>query len=296
MLTQRRPGRWQAFILALLVTVIAVGNVVLANGLPTPTFYMEFNNAPEGRPYYVILLTADPEYVVDFDNVGVHGTIVGEERLRETSIPAFLEEYKDPDGFQVSPNPIIMCEGDTYNGYFVPFYNGNTYRFIIYWDDTDEYKITEVFSLSDYNTRYGVDLNEDSDELSVKDVSDRYWLSKTYPGTIFRLIFTVVGEFIIALFFGLFKKKELLTVLVTNLISNLIAQAMILFMVSIYIAAFLIIEALVIVVEYLVYRKFFDKERSNGRIWAYSIVANIVTALSSFVIFFFQMIMLGYER
>ena len=75
--------------------------------------------------------------------------------LESTSIPGFLESYEDPDGLTPAPNPVIMCEGDTFNGFFVPYQNGNQYRIVIYWDDTGEYKITEVFELKRDGIRYG---------------------------------------------------------------------------------------------------------------------------------------------
>ena len=293
-ITVRKTSNWKAFVLALVITILTVGNIVLANGLPPPTFYTEFNNAPEGRPYYVILFANAPDYSVDFIGVGVHGTMVDAEMMKNTSIREFLDSYEDPDKLLRAPNPIIMCEGDTYNGYFVPYLNGTHYRFVIYWDDTGEYKITEVFELARSGVRYGVDLSEEGDVLSVRDVSTEHDIKTRLPGTLFRLVMTRIGEFIIALFYGFFKKKELLTVIITNVVSNLIAQAMSLFLFGIYFLGFLIIEGVVIVAEYFVYRKFFDEERSNGRIWGYSIVANLVTAAFSFIVMCFQLMVMAY--
>lgn len=294
MMNSHRIGRWQAFVLALVMTVMTLGNIVFANSLPSPTFYTEFNNAPEGRPYYVILLTDAPEYNVPFYDVGVHGTVMDEQMLEDTSIPEFIETYEDPDGFHIADNPVIMCEGDTYNGYFVSYEEDYNYRFIIYWDDTGEYKITESFKVSE--ARYSVDLSEDGELLSIEDVSFDYWIKSMLPGTLFRVVFTVVLEFIIALFFCFFRKKELLTVLVTNIVSNLIAQAIAVLLFGIYLFGFLLIEIAVIVVEFYIYRKFFDKGRSNGRIWAYTIVANLVTAAFSFVSMCFELLVLSYTR
>ena len=294
MMNSHRISRWQAFVLALVMTVMAFGNIVLANSLPSPTFYTEFNNAPEGRPYYVILFTDAPEYNVPFYDVGVHGTVMDEQMLEDTSIPEFIETYEDPDGFHIADNPVIMCEGDTYNGYFVSSDEEYNYRFVIYWDDTGEYKITESFKISD--GRYGVDLSEESELLSIEDVSFDYWIKSMLPGALFRLGWTVVLEFIIALFFCFFRKKELLTVLVTNIVSNLIAQAIAVLMFGIYLFGFLFIEIAVIVVEFYIYRKFFDKSRSNGRIWAYTIVANLVTATFSFVSVFIESLIISYQR
>ena len=297
-MTVRKTSRWEAFVLAIVITVLTVGNFVLANGLPAPDFYAEFNNAPEGRPYYVILFTENTEnaYYDAFFDVGIHGTVVDEEMMNNTSIPEFLESYEDPDGLVPAPNPIIMCEGDTYNGYFIPYQNRNHYRFVIYWDDTGEYRITDVFDVEKNDVRYGVDLSEEGEVLSIRDVSTEHWIKRILPGTFIRLGLTVAGEFIIALFFCFFKKKELLTVLITNVVSNLIAQMMSVFFFPIYFFAFLFIEIAVIVAEFFVYRKFFDKGRSNGRLWAYSIVANLVTAGFSFVYMFIEMLMLSYER
>lgn len=292
MMNSHRISRWQAFVLALVMTVMTLGNIVFANSLPSPTFYTEFNNAPEGRPYYVILFTDAPEYNVPFYGVGVHGTVMDEQMLEDTSIPEFIETYEDPDGFHIADNPVIMCEGDTYNGYFVSNNEDYNYRFVIYWDDTGEYKITESFKISD--VRYGVDLSEESELLSIEDVSFDYWIKIMLPGALFRLGWTVVLEFIIALFFCFFRKKELLTVLVTNIVSNLIAQAIVVLMFGIYLFGFLLIEIAVIVAEYYVYRKFFDKSRSNGRIWAYTIVANLVTAAFSFVSVFIEALILSH--
>ena len=283
-----RISKWQASLLALVMTVLMAGRIALANGLPPPTFDVEFNNAPGGRPYYVMLFSDAPDYQVDFYGVGIDGTIVDDEMLESTSIPGFLESYEDPDGLTPAPNPVIMCEGDTFNGFYVPYQNGNQYRIVIYWDDTGEYKITEVFELKRDGIRYAVDLSEEGEVISISDVSNERYIQRLLPGTLLRLGLTIAGEFIIALFFCFFKKRELLTVLITNVVTNSIAQMLSLFLFEIYFLAFIVIELIVIVSEFFIYRRFFDKSRSNGRIWAYTIVANLVTGSFSFVFAFIE--------
>lgn len=246
-----RISKWQISLFAFVMTVLMAGRIALANGLPPPTFDVEFNNVPGGRPYYVMLFADAPDYQVDFYGVGIDGTIVDDEMLESTSIPGFLESYEDPDGLTPAPNPVIMCEGDTFNGFFVPYQNGNQYRIVIYWDDTGEYKITEVFELKRDGIRYAVDLSEEGEVISISDVSNERYIQRLLPGTLIRLGLTIAGEFIIALFFCFFKKRELLTVLITNVVTNSIAQMLSLFLFEIYFLAFIVIELIVIVSEFL---------------------------------------------
>ena len=283
-------------LISVLIVVFATGNLVLANGLPTPSFYTEFRGAPQGRDYYVILFADDAEYVVDF-SVGIHGEIMSEDDLKETNIPAFLDSYKDPDGMTLTKNPIVRCSGVTNNGYFVPSYEtGNTYRFLIYWDDTGEYKITDRFTLEHYDTRFGVDISSEGATLPVKDITAEYGVRIHIPGMIIRLVFTVTCEFLLALAFWFHRKKELLTVLITNFVSNLLANIISFFFGYFYIMGFLLIEAVVIAVEFFIYRKVFDKDRTTTRILTYSIVANLTTASTAYVIFLIDSMILAYMR
>ena len=272
--------------------------MVLANGLPMPIFYTEFCGAQEGRDYYVLLFASDVNDLLDpweFD-VGIHGESLREDDLKDTSLPSFLDSYKDPDGLQLTQKPVVRCSGDTYNGYFVPTANGNRYRFLIYWEDTGEYKITDIFTVDKYDIRFRVDISGGEETLPVKDITSAYGIKIHIPGILIRLFFTVTCEFLLALAFRFLRKKELLTVIATNFVSNLLANIISLFYAYLYLMGFLLIEAVVIAVEFFVYRKIFDKDRTTKRILTYSIVANLTTASTAFVFLIIDTMILSYMR
>ena len=283
-------------LLAAIIVVLIIGTPVLANGLPVPVFYTEFHNAPIGRDYYVILLSSESDYHSDLDNVGIHGEAMSGEQLAQTSIPAFLDSYEDPDGLIYTGEIIAKCRGNTSNGYFVPESADHIYRFLIYWDDTDEYKITDTFTLGQSNLRFSVDLSKDGETIPIKDITTRYSITRHIPRTLILMAFTAVTEWIIALLFGFEKKKEQRTVIVTNLVSNFIANVICLVSFPIYIYAFVFIETGVIIVENAIYKKNFDKERSRNRILAYTITANLVTAVLGGILFLIISLIQSYDR
>ena len=100
-------------------------------------------------------------------------------------------------------------------------------------------RITEVFELKRDGIRYAVDLSEEGEVISISDVSNERFIQRLLPGTLIRLGLTIAGEFIIALFFCFFKKRELLTVLITNVVTNSIAQMLSLFLFELYFLAFI---------------------------------------------------------
>ena len=287
------------FIIQLLTAIIVVlvtGVTVLGNGLPMPVFYASFHNAPADRDYYVILLTSNSDYYPAFEDVGIHGDLMRDEQLEQTSIPAFLESYEDPDGLVFNDDPIVRCSGNTYNGYFIPTSSDHAYRFLIYWDDTGEYKITDTFTLGESNLRYYIDLSKDGDTIPIKDITVQYGISRHIPAVLILMAFTAGTEWFIALIFDFGRKKEQLTVIVTNLVTNLIANVICLISLPIYIYAFAFIEAGAIIAENAIYKKRFDKDRSWKRILAYTITANIITAVCGTFLYFIITLFQGYSR
>lgn len=97
------------------------------------------------------------------------------------------------------------------------------------------------------------------------------------------LIITVTAEMVIALIMKL--KNNIKLIIITNIVTNIILQTLLIIIppVGSYIIRFIITEIVVIVSEYLIYKKYI-KEQSTKKILSYTLIANLVTALLTFFI------------
>lgn len=104
------------------------------------------------------------------------------------------------------------------------------------------------------------------------------------------LLITIVVELVIGLWFGL--KKYIKLIVITNLVTNLSLQFLQYNISTLlggspynsYILALLGLEAMVFIVEYIIY-KIFMKDQKNDILISYVAVANLASLLSTLIIF-----------
>ena len=94
------------------------------------------------------------------------------------------------------------------------------------------------------------------------------------------LLITILVEIIVAF---IMKMKNTKVIIATNLVSNIILQLiLILVPVVSYLLKFIFMEILVVLSEFLVYKKYMKNQPQN-RILLYTLIANILTALLTFI-------------
>lgn len=99
---------------------------------------------------------------------------------------------------------------------------------------------------------------------------------------ILPLIITIIVELVIALIMKL--KQHIKLIVITNFITNIILQVTVYITILSYnnLLIFAILEAIILIGEYLIY-KIFMKHESNKKVLIYTLIANICTALLTFV-------------
>lgn len=171
------------------------------------------------------------------------------------------------------------CAGNTnHEHYFNYFGVPSTYKVVIINNDTGETKITDIIQSNSSNSEITIDVSSmevTQNKLAfIKNINFFLILSIVNP-----LILTIAVEIIVAL---IMKIKNVKTIFITNLITNLLLQLVLMYTSLPYIFIFIILEILVFIAEYLVYKKYFIDTPKN-KILFYTIIANIISALLTFI-------------
>ena len=163
------------------------------------------------------------------------------------------------------------CEGnDEHENSFYYFGTPTVYRVVIINYDTGKTKISDVITRQQLDSHVTIDYN----------TMDVVFTSYRYIRTLVALVVTILVETLIGL---IMKMKNTKIIITTNFISNLILQSILLFVpFTPYLAKFIIMEIFVVLFEFFIYRKFM-KEQSKNKILLYTLIANITTALLTFL-------------
>ncbi len=166
------------------------------------------------------------------------------------------------------------CAGNIEHEHFYNYFGTpDTYKVVIINNDTGEIKITDVIHRTDFQSNITIDI----DTIGVVTKTNTSNIIKTVA---ISLILTIVAEIIIAL---IMKIKNIKTIFITNLITNIILQLSLIYMPIPYMITFIIMEILVILSEYLIYKKHFNNITKN-KIISYTLIANIASALLTFIV------------
>lgn len=162
------------------------------------------------------------------------------------------------------------CIGNAeYEHFFNYFGTPDKYKLVIINNDTGETKVSNVINRKDFTSYVTIDYNtmEVSQHGSIINI-------------LMALFTTILVEIIVAF---IMKMKNTKIILVTNLVSNIILQ-LILILVPVfpYLLKFIFMEILVVLFEFLIYKKYM-KNQPHNKILLYTLIANILTALLTFI-------------
>lgn len=149
----------------------------------------------------------------------------------------------------------------------------DTYKVVIINNDTGEIKITDVIHRTDFQSNITIDI----DTMQVVKHPSSSRIIKTFT---VALILTVFVEIIIAL---IMKIKDIKIIFIANLITNIILQVALIYIPLPYLITFIIMEILVILSEYLIYKKHFS-DIAKSKVIYYTVIANIISSLLTFII------------
>lgn len=252
---------------------------------PKKSLTITFNNYSDSM--YVTLLS-------DFEYYGPHMSI------DENSTDEEIAHYKEYHARELS-DEIFMAflnyDGGTYHlafdivkikdTYHYGYYPPSNFKVLIYDSSNDSFMISEVYNLYAFSSYYTVDLNQEGVILV-----NSYNYVREVVSLIVRILITLILEILVALIFKIKGKRNYTIIIITNLVTQILLNVglnLITYFNSFFIFEFLLLlfaESIVFVIEFLIYM-FTFKDTSNAKAILYALAANVLSAVTGFVIFLF---------
>lgn len=169
---------------------------------------------------------------------------------------------------------VSSCADEYLFGYWPP----EEFRILIWLKDTDEFILSEdLYARQAFRTILRCDYS--SGRIQVSDISSADISGK---GILFRILLTIAVEYAAGLLFMKYTFRSRMTVAAVNVVTQIIlnvclSQAALKFGTGMpaYVMILVLLEMLIILAEYLVYRKVIGKELSAPLV--YSLTANILS-------------------
>ncbi len=249
----------------LILLLILIPTFVLADTGPKPTINITLKNMKDSN--YLI------DLVSDFSN---------KQDLIDNIVDRY-EEYKDHEIYKYHDgswyatairNRLLFgsIEGnDNFTHTFTYFGVPNEFRVIIELSD-GTIKTTERIKKTSFDFSIEIDVND-------MKVVEKVFANNNYLKNVLILVLTIVIEVLIAL---LFKTKKYHIIALVNLITNICLQLMIIYVLDSSLIYFILLEFVILIVEMFIYLKTLKIEKPKTII--YAAIANIVTALLTFII------------
>ena len=260
--------------LILLISIIAIPTNVFADEGPKPSIDVNIKNLNTTNYLVDLFIYANDEKVYkslpDYNGSGL--TDIEIKKLHELNFDGWIS-------ISTRWNKYVMfadCAGNKeFKNHFGYFGTPIRYKIVIINNDTGETKITEEIVRKDFNSVVTVDYE------TMKVVSNNKDLLKTIIIVALSLIFTIIIEIGVAI---LFKIKRYVAIGITNLATNVALQTALLLLINHYFQVFIIGEILVVLIELLVYQLLF-KDLRKKKILLYTLVANLITVIVSFLLY-----------
>ncbi len=246
--------------------------------------------------YYMDLLSPETSFKDDMEYYNSLST-----DMKEAVEP--LMNYVDEDGFKLhmlndlTPVPVgnILSEKQSngsyrnYYSYMVP----DEFKIIILRSNGD-ILVSDIITTTQFNTLVKIDLSEvsfvhiEGDEFvySIDDVRVVVPFGDSIAGFISRVALTVIIEIAIGYFFFGFKTRRIVrAIILINIITQVILNVVVFntYNPLIFFIMMVAIEPLIILAEGLFYSTVIKNEK-KWKLWMFALLANVVTALLTFVL------------
>ena len=237
----------------------------------TGDYYPDSNFSNYGRT-----IDTDEPGEIDKNGIIVHFDAIAKER--NITIDQAKQLYNIDYNGWISANSRNSLLWGTCNGnnkhehYFNYFGVPDRYKIIIINNDTGDIKVSDEIIRKDFSSKVMMDYSNMSiaskGSLNIKSI-------------VLVLLITIAIELIIALLINF--RKYIKVIIVANTITNILLQLLLNIISGNYLTKLVLFEILVIIAEYLIYKKFI-KEESTKKILLYTLISNMVTACLTFII------------
>lgn len=270
-----KKGRpWRALCLVLLLLCL-LPQTALADWGPKPSVSLHVKGI-EGEFYFTLLSTEKQYGPWNADSPSYSSGIPAE-------IDAKFRSYPLPDGFYYQGGVFFSRDKAGYSKYYVSwsYYAPETFRILFYLPDTDTFILSdETYERHTLQAVYEVTV-QDGRITSVQSTLD---LLAEVGGLALRTAITILVELLIAYFMKIRDSRDRTIIVLTNLVTQLLLNGGIWYWGTqhgAYGMAALVrpiellpLEALVLAVEILVYRRALRKAEHPVR---YAVIANLTT-------------------
>ncbi|MBQ8895320.1 MAG: hypothetical protein IJY88_00820 [Clostridia bacterium] len=293
-------NKFKKALIVLIVFCLAVFSLptfVSANA-PAPADHLTVNlsNIPDNAVYADLLIKIDKsdENYVDFqansfaDSASKAKSIVD---YSDGGFYSFTFHYKNSqsnikiENYYDNLYCVSFCEGIDYQEFLTQYESllnhYNDIKIALLDKDFNIIAVSEAAQLPKESKMFNFygdvyyDFNANTIEIDTQ--INPYFFLVAFVALILMISISVGAEILTALLFG-FKNKLLITVLLVNLCSQIIMRALYFALPFSYLIETIVLEIIVYVVEFFVYKKHF-KETSTAKILAYTVVANTVSLL-----------------
>lgn len=274
------------FMLALFFTPIKSAKADIG---PKPSVQITFKGLGEKTVYATLL--SEKESTGPFTAYQKSG----EKRFEEHSFAGGEEiwncfhEFQDGDGYYFLQRSFLVSETEKLNWNYYP---PKKFKLLLYYPESKTYQLSSIEEAYAFDSYFTVDVKEAMGE-ELLHLKKTYFYEGELLSLFARILFTILIEVFIALFFGFRGKKlflfllgvNVLTQVFLNLSLNLLYNS---FFRMILELLFILLEVFVFFIEYTLYKKFLtkftEKEISKHKILLYTFVANAGSFLVGFYI------------
>ena len=284
-------------IILLLIFAFSLPTAVFANA-PAPADHLTvaLANIPDNAVYadLLIKISKDDSNFIDFQPNAYADSILESSEIvtySQDGYYSFTFHYKDSksnikiDHYYDDLDYVEFCNGLKYNDYLTQYENllnnYNDVKVALLDKDFNIITVSQAAKLPEVNNLYNFygEINYDFTDNKI-DVD----ISKNYYFIVFGGIFSIgimlmsIGtEILVSLLFW-FRGKRLLIILATNTCTQILMRLLYLVLPFTYLIETIILEIMVYVSEFLIYKKYIKQEKT-ATIVCYTVIANTLSLL-----------------
>ena len=247
---------------------------------PKPSVIIDFQRL-EGKTYYATLLSNE---ISTGPHTALEGFTTGGARYTEGdkdyNIYKKFADYTDADGFYFLQFFEDCSQTNRFIwGYFPP----QEFKVLLYFTETDSFIVSsESYTRYAFNSYFTAKITQQGLGLTAKtDIS----LAKSYDyadealSLLARVLLTIAIELLIALLFGIRRKRAFIFIAVVNIITQVILNVTLnianYFMGSmVFTGCYILLELAVFAIEAMVYMKYLQNKYSKRKLVLYALIAN----------------------
>ena len=239
---------------------------------PKPSVTVTVEGAPEGKVYYMTLLSGKEMY-------GPWNKVSSDDSSFPDEGYEYFAKYQDIDGYCFQGQYQKMKGAGQFSWSYYP---PERFKIAIYCPEDDAFYLSETYEREEFNSYFTVQYGTSPLEVKVES-----HLGRDILNGLLRALATIVVEMALAYLFAYRSRSQLIIIFVTNMITQIFLNVFLAVTdayggLLVWMMMFVVGELAVLAIEELVYLLSFKKEK-KGKVFLYALLANFLTAVLTFV-------------